>query len=62
MFSIHRKLFLALKKVQIVKMTSLRFPLPGKKNPPSPLSKISDPPKLIFPQPLTPIRKTLHLK
>ena len=35
MFNIHRKLFLALKKVQIVKIILLRFPLPSKNSPPS---------------------------
>ena len=34
MFSIHRKLFLALKKVRIIKSLPLRFPSPGKKFPP----------------------------
>ena len=32
MFSIHKKLLLALKKVRIVKITPLRFPLPSKKS------------------------------
>ena len=32
MFSIHKKLLLALKKVRIVKITPLRFPLPCKKS------------------------------
>ena len=40
MFSIHRKLFLTLKKVWIVKITPLRFPSPGKKPP----SRIFDSP------------------
>ena len=34
MFNIQRKLFLALKKVQIVKIILLRFPLPSKNSPP----------------------------
>ena len=46
MFSIHRKLFLAFKKVRTVELSKsllLKFPLPGKKIPPSP-SRISDSP------------------
>ena len=43
MFSIHRKLLLALKKTQIIKSLLLRFPSPGEKIPAS-YGKISDPP------------------
>ena len=41
MLSIHRKLFLALKRFELSKSLLLRFPSPVKQIPPS---KISDPP------------------
>ena len=44
MFSIHRKLFLALKKVRIIKITSHQVPFIQQKNLPPPPSKISDSP------------------
>ena len=44
MSSIHRKLFLALKKVRIVEITPSQVPFTWKKIPPS--SKIYDPPPL----------------
>ena len=49
MFSIHRKLLLALKKVRIVKSTPPQVPSLSKKIPPSKISDSSQPMGGIFP-------------
>ena len=61
MFSIHRKLFLALKKVQIVKITHFQVPFTQKKIPPVKFLILPTPlGRIYLPPPLTTIWKTLH--